>query len=89
VSPVEVEAAMQEVPGLEECAAAEVEVRPDVRVIGLFYTAAEPLPETLLKAHAERRLARYKRPRLYRRVETLPRGNNGKLLRKALRGLGG
>jgi acyl-coenzyme A synthetase/AMP-(fatty) acid ligase len=83
VSPVEVEAAMAGFPGLGPCAAAEVAVRPGVSVIALFHEgAAEP---EALAAHAAERLARYKQPRLYIRLDPLPRGANGKILRKALR----
>jgi len=85
VSPLEVEAAMAACPGVEECAAVEVEVRPDVRVIALYYTAAEELDIARLTAHAEERLARFRQPRLFRRIAQLPRGANNKILRRALR----
>ncbi|THD83082.1 long-chain fatty acid--CoA ligase [Aliigemmobacter aestuarii] len=88
VSPTEVEAAFADCPGVAECAAVEVEVRADVRVIGLFYTGPQPLDEAALVAHAQARLARYKAPRLYRHLDALPRGANNKLNRRALRALG-
>lgn len=87
VSPLEVEAAHLGFEGLSEIAVTEVEIKPGVHVIAAFYTSALPLDETLLAAHAARGLARYKQPRLYRHVDSLPRNPNGKLLRKALRGL--
>jgi acyl-coenzyme A synthetase/AMP-(fatty) acid ligase len=85
VSPLEVERAMAGFPGLSDCAAAEVLLRADVTGIALFYTAAAPLDAEALAAFAAGRLARYKQPRLYVQVEDLPRGANGKLMRKALR----
>lgn len=88
VSPVEVEAAMARFPGLSEAAVTEVEVKPGVTVIACFYTAATPLDVAELAAHAERYLARYKQPRLFRHLPTLPRGANAKLNRRALRTLG-
>ena len=86
VSPIEVETAMRLFPGITDCAAVEHEVRPDVRVIALHYTAEHPLPEEDLARHASANLARYKQPRLFFHRPALPRGGNGKILRKALRG---
>lgn len=88
VSPLEVEAVLNTHPGITECAVCEVEVKPDVTVIAAFYVAADPddLPvEHDLAAHAAKSLARYKAPRLYCRVEVLPRGPNNKLARRKLR----
>lgn len=87
VSPMEVEAAMTGLPGLVECAVTEVEVKPGVRVIGCFYVAPAALDEAALAAHAEARLARYKQPRLWIRVDALPRAANNKINRRALTGL--
>ncbi len=85
VSPIEVETAMRRHPGITDCAAVEVEIKPDVTVIAAFYTADVELPGPELKAHAEAHLARYKQPRLYLHRADLPRGANNKLLRGALR----
>ena len=43
------------------------------------------MPEAELAAHCADRLARYKCPRMFRAVQALPRGPNGKLLRRKLR----
>ena len=88
VSPVEVEAALQEHPGIHEVACAEVAVKTDTTVIAAFYTdqGQGPLPEAALAAFAAERLARYKCPRLFVHVPHLPRSGNGKLDRKSLRG---
>ncbi|KAF0674748.1 class I adenylate-forming enzyme family protein [Profundibacterium mesophilum] len=85
VSPLEIEEVLALCPGIVECAAAEVEVRPDVSVIAAFYVSAAPITEETLAAHCADRLAAYKRPRLYVRLEALPRGANNKLLRRTLR----
>ncbi len=85
VSPVEVERAMADFPGVREVAAVEVEVRPGVTVIAAFYVADHDLPEDALADHAAARLARYKQPRLFQRIEALPRGANNKIARRVLR----
>lgn len=85
VSPIEVETAMRLHPGITDCAAVEVAIKPDVTVIAAFYTAASPLPDSELATHAGTVLARYKQPRLFIHRDDLPRGVNNKLLRRALR----
>lgn len=87
VSPLEVEAALAGFPGLAQVGVTDVEVKADARVIVAFYTSPEPLDETALKTYAEARLARYKQPRAYQRLDALPSGANGKLLRRALKPL--
>lgn len=84
VSPLEVEAALADLPGLSEIAVTEVEVKLGVTVIGAFY--AGEISEATLQEAAETRLARYKQPRLWQKMPSLPRNPNGKLSRKALRG---
>ena len=84
VSPVEVEAALSTHPGITQVGAAEVEVKADTRVIAAFYTGPAPLDETELRNWAAERLARYKQPRVYVYLASLPSGANGKLLRRAL-----
>ena len=85
VSPVEVEAALLEHAEVREAAAAEVRVKAEASVIAAFYVAGTDLDPAALSAHMSDRLARYKCPRLFLRVPELPRGANGKLLRRRLR----
>ncbi|WP_425100497.1 class I adenylate-forming enzyme family protein [Tropicibacter sp. S64] len=85
VSPLEVEAALAGLPGITEIAVTDVEVKPGVRVIAAFYTAETALEEEALKAAAEARIARYKQPRAWIHVDTLPRNPNGKLQRQRLK----
>lgn len=86
VSPAEVEAVLLRHPGVHDAAAVDLEVRPGVRIITAFYVpTAAPLAEADLAAHCADALAAYKRPRAFRAVESLPRGTNGKLIRRHLR----
>lgn len=85
VSPLEVEAALAAAPDIDAIGVCQVQVKPDVFVIAAFYTAATPLDEGALRRYAEAKLARYKQPRLYIHLPTLPMGANGKLLRRSLR----
>ncbi len=85
VSPIEVENAMNAHPAIQESAAAELRLKADTSVISCFYVADQDLDPEELSAFAADRLARYKCPRLFRRVEALPKGGNGKILRRALR----
>ncbi|WP_264213510.1 class I adenylate-forming enzyme family protein [Leisingera thetidis] len=84
VSPIEVETALAAHPGITQAGAAAVEVKPDTYIIAAFYTGPEELTRQELEAFASERLARYKQPRAYVRLDALPTGANGKLLRRAL-----
>lgn len=86
VSPLEVEAALLAHPAIREVGVTDIEVKEDARIIVAFYVGT-PVDETELKAFAERCLARYKQPRVYVRLEALPSGANGKILRRALKPL--
>jgi len=85
VSPLEVEAALNAHPAILESAAAEVTVKADTTVIAAFYVAKGPVEADELERFVADRLARYKCPRLYTRLDALPKGANGKLLRRRLR----
>lgn len=85
VSPMEIEAVLDHHPEIAESATCEVTLREGVSVIAAFYVSARPLDETALADFVAERLARYKQPRLWRRVDALPRGANNKLLRRELR----
>jgi len=85
VSPLEVEAALLLYPGITAIAVTNVEVKTDTCIIAAFYTADHELAEDDLKAFAQSHLARYKQPRLFKRLAALPTNANGKLNRRALR----
>jgi acyl-CoA synthetase (AMP-forming)/AMP-acid ligase II len=82
VAPQEIEAVFHGAAGVEDCAALAVSPRPDTTVIALAHVG--PATEGDLAPLAEARLARYKQPRLYLRLDALPRSPNGKLDRRAL-----
>lgn len=85
VSPLEVEAALLAHPGIAEVACAEIRVKADTTVIAAFWTGPAPIDSATLADFAAARLARYKCPRLWLRLEALPRAGNNKIDRKALR----
>jgi len=84
VSPQEVEAAFHD---LATAAAVEVEVAPGTRIIALFYEGPCRIDATTLHQRAEIALARWKQPRHYQHIATLPRTANGKLIRRGLAAL--
>jgi acyl-coenzyme A synthetase/AMP-(fatty) acid ligase len=87
VSPAELETAFHGLPGLIACAATQVEAAPGTTILALFYEASCAIDEKLLRQCAEKSLARWKQPRHYQRLDTLPRTGTGKLIRKGLSAL--
>lgn len=87
VAPQEVEAVIAQFPGVLDVACAEVEVKADVRVIGAFVvrTPGSTIDETAILAATRQTLAAYKCPRIVTFVDSLPRTQNGKLKRGALK----
>lgn len=85
VSPIEVETALNQHPDISESAAVAVEIKQGVFVIAAFYQSSHDLPEADLAAFMAARLARYKCPRLFVRMDDLPKGANNKLRRGDLR----
>ncbi|MEO1798011.1 MAG: class I adenylate-forming enzyme family protein, partial [Pseudomonadota bacterium] len=82
VSPLEVEAALEAMPGVEDVAVAEVPVS-GTSIIAAFYTGTW-VADADWTAYVFPRLARYKQPRAWIHLPTLPRSANGKLIRRAL-----
>ncbi|WP_244505571.1 class I adenylate-forming enzyme family protein [Methyloceanibacter stevinii] len=85
VSPLEVENVLNAHPDIAESAAVEVLVKADTTVIAAFYVPHGQVDLADIERHAAEKLARYKCPRIYAEVESLPKGPNGKLLRRRLR----
>ncbi|QDC09832.1 acyl--CoA ligase [Oceanicola sp. D3] len=85
VSPLEVEAALLTHPQISAAAAVEHEVKPGTTVIRCFYVAPEGIDDAALSTFTAARLARYKCPRIFTRVEALPANANGKINRSVLR----
>lgn len=86
VSPAEVEAALSGLAGVAELAVTDILVKDGVHIIACAYVADQRL-DADLTALATETLARWKQPRLFRRLPALPRGANAKLNRRALRAL--
>ena len=84
VSPIEVENALSDLPGITEIGVTDCEVKADTRLIIAFYTGPKKLDDQALMTAAQERLARYKQPRAFVHLPELPTGGNGKLLRRAL-----
>ncbi|MEO0678005.1 MAG: class I adenylate-forming enzyme family protein [Pseudomonadota bacterium] len=82
VSPLEVEEALEAMPGVEDVAVAEVPVS-GTSIIAAFYTGTW-VADADWTAYVSPRLARYKQPRAWIHLPTLPRSANGKLIRRAL-----
>jgi len=72
-------------PAIVESAATEVRVKADTTVIAAFYVSNASVETTDLERFIAGRLARYKCPRIYARVEAIPKGANNQLLRQVLR----
>jgi len=87
VSPLEIEAVFQHAPGVHDCAALALTPKADTTIVGLAF--AGDATEDALRRLAEARLARYKQPRAFLRLDALPRNPNGKLDRRALKALVG
>ena len=85
VSPAEVEAGLAHLPDINQIAVTDVEITSETRIIAAFYTADEALDEDHLKALAAEKLARYKTPRAFIRLPSMPRNANGKILRAELK----
>jgi acyl-coenzyme A synthetase/AMP-(fatty) acid ligase len=85
LSPLEIEEAMGQCPGVQDAAAVDHALDAETVVVALHYAAEAALDEALLRAHAEQHLARHKQPRVFVHHASLPRNPNGKLLRRALR----
>jgi acyl-coenzyme A synthetase/AMP-(fatty) acid ligase len=86
VSPLEVETALGDCPGVAEIAVREYRPRPDVAIIAAYVVRRDGshIDEAGVLAHASKRLASYKQPKQVFFVDALPRSANGKLLRRAL-----
>ena len=86
VAPEEVERVLAAHGSVHEVAVTETEVRPDVSLITAFVVPRDPTAFDAddLGAYASRHLADYKRPKVYKVLEQLPRTPSGKVRRKDL-----
>ena len=86
VLPSQVEEAVLGHPAVSECVVIGIPDEQWGQRIVAYVVAKEPVTPEQLKAHVEATdLSHYKRPREYRLVAELPRGNTGKVSRRMLR----
>jgi len=85
IYPREVEEALLEHPRVRECGVVGVPDAEWGEAVCAFVVADGPVEPAELDAFCLARLARFKRPRVYRFVEALPKNNYGKVLKTALR----
>ena len=83
VAPPEIEEVLASHPGAGDVAVTELAVGAGSSIIAAFWTGDAVADD--LRAMAEARLARYKQPRDYIRLDALPRTPTGKINRRALR----
>ncbi|MBL4805767.1 MAG: acyl--CoA ligase [Rhodobacteraceae bacterium] len=83
VSSQEIAQTLLTLAGITDCAVLDLLVKQDTSVITAFYTG-DQLSEIILKTHCQNTLAAYKCPRQFIHLDTLPRSENGKLLRAKL-----
>ena len=88
ISPREVEEVLAEHPKVQEAALVAIPGSRGDEVVTAFIVAVEgeALTEREIGDHCEAELAQYKRPKVVRFVESLPKSATGKVLRKELRG---
>jgi len=86
LSPVEIETALADCPGVGEVAVVGVPIEDGKTLITACVVpeAGAMVDDAALGDHATQHLAEYKRPHQYRVIEALPRTPNGKLQRSAL-----
>lgn len=86
VYPQEVEQALLGHPDVADCAVVGVPDPTWGQVIAAFVVPAGPVCDLgTLARHADRRLARYKRPRRWTLIDAIPRSPSGKILVRELR----
>lgn len=85
VSPIEVETALLTHPDIDAVAVTDIEIKPDTFIITAFFTGPRDITPDEMAEFCNTRLARYKHPRAYVRMDSLPTNPNGKLSRQALK----
>lgn len=85
VAPSEVEEVLTTHPDAGDVAVTELSVGPGISIIAAFWTGSAAASD--LRELADAKIARYKQPREYIHLDTLPRTATGKINRRALRDL--
>lgn len=86
IYPKEIEDSMLSYEGIFEVAVIGVPHPEWGETVKAVYAAKTEIDEIELKAHLEEHLAKYKIPRIFERVEALPRNASGKILKQTLKG---
>lgn len=84
INPIEVESALTQHPGVLECVVGPLPLSDTIVRLQVQFVAADPLhppTESELRQHMKDRVAPYKIPRLFERVDALARSASGKVLR--------
>ncbi|MFT9817414.1 class I adenylate-forming enzyme family protein [Lysinibacillus sp. NPDC056185] len=86
IYPKEIEDSMLSYEGIFEVAVIGVPHPEWGETVKAVYAAKTEIEEDELKAYLEEHLAKYKIPRIFERVEALPRNASGKILKQSLKG---
>ncbi|MEY9974574.1 acyl-CoA synthetase (AMP-forming)/AMP-acid ligase II [Lysinibacillus sp. RC46] len=86
IYPKEIEDSMLSYEGIFEVAVIGVPHPEWGETVKAVYAAKTEIDEDELKAYLEEHLAKYKIPRIFERVEALPRNASGKILKQSLKG---
>ncbi|MEQ6356186.1 long-chain-fatty-acid--CoA ligase [Lysinibacillus sp. M3] len=86
IYPKEIEDRMLSYEGIFEVAVIGVPHPEWGETVKAVYAAKTEIDENELKAYLEEHLAKYKIPRMFERVEALPRNASGKILKQTLKG---
>lgn len=86
VYPKEIEDSMLSYEGIFEVAVIGVPHPEWGETVKAVYAAKTTIDEDELKTYLEEQLAKYKVPRIFERVEALPRNASGKILKQSLKG---
>lgn len=86
IYPKEIEDRMLSYEGIFEVAVIGVPHPEWGETVKAVYAAKTETDEDELKAYLEEHLAKYKIPRIFERVEALPRNASGKILKQSLKG---
>jgi len=84
ISPEEVEGVLSGHPKIAEAAAIGIEVKEGATLMAAFIVILDDVDDGELRDYMSSHLAAYKIPRLFGRLEALPRSANGKLDRRRL-----
>lgn len=86
IYPKEIEDCLLSFEGIFEAAVVGVPHPQWGETVKAVYSAKQDIDEEALKDYLEGQLAKYKIPRIFEKVEALPRNASGKILKQSLKG---